>query len=148
VTQIPAARTAPTDPRALANATPLSRGVRRSLLSATAVFLLAAAFLAGLQLATGTSVTGTNMGIHQEAALPADQPGAGQQARQATPDEVAATDDPGPTSTGPESTTGPSPTETGTPAPTTPEPGVTTDPSVSSPTTGTATAPVTPVPSG
>jgi hypothetical protein len=44
------------------------------LRSAAAVFMVAAAFLAGFQLATGTSVTGTTVGIRPHVALPADTP--------------------------------------------------------------------------
>lgn len=137
--QLPSVRIARPDPRGLALLTPLRRVVRGSLLSATAVFLLAAAFLTGLQLATGTSVTGTNVGVNQEAALPADLPGHGQPAGQGPLGEAAATDAPAPTTTSPEPTTEPSPTEPGTPAPTAPEPAATNDPSVP-PTTDAATA--------
>lgn len=117
VSELPATRTVPHDSAARARATPRRRIVRGTLVSATAVFLLAAAFLGGLQLATGTSVTGTDLGTRQEAARPADQPGAGQPAGQEPVDEVGATVEPAPTTTIPEPTLGPSPTETGTPAP-------------------------------
>jgi hypothetical protein len=69
----PAAR-AEADPTAHPAAPfPATRGRMASWRSAAAVFVVAAAFLTGFQLATGTSVTGTTVGTRPEVALPGDE---------------------------------------------------------------------------
>jgi len=124
---------------------------RRVLAGATAVFALATTFLLGLQLASGTDVTGTSLGDRQAAAQ-ADPPRQPDPERQAVP----AAADPAPTGTptdvpvtpsSPATTTGPGapPTGIGTdppgpPAP--PGPVVTTPPEEPSP-SDTPTTPTT-----
>ncbi|GAB3883692.1 hypothetical protein GCM10028802_31740 [Terrabacter terrigena] len=62
---------------------------RRALATTAAVFALAAAFLAGLQLATGAPVTGTNLGSRTAAGAVVDEDSAGGSARSDTTDRRA-----------------------------------------------------------
>jgi hypothetical protein len=127
---------------------------RRALASAAAVFVVAAAFLAGFQIATGTPVTGTDVGTRQEAAPPAGEPAAVPPVGEAAAGDSNATTEPTPPTAGPDATSEPAPTQTATPAPTqstTPPPKPTepgTEPPATSPGPQTPTTPATPVPSG
>lgn len=140
----------PSPRRSRAQIRPAPHG-RRLLAGAAAVFALATTFLLGLQLASGTDVTGTSLGDRQAAAQP-DPPGEPDPGRRADP----AAADPAPTATPtdvpatPSSrvvTTGPGapPTGIGTDPSAPPGPVVTTppeqpSPSDSPPTTTTPTA--------
>jgi hypothetical protein len=138
-------------------AVPLS--VRRArmapLRSAVAVFVVAAAFLAGFQLATGTSVTGTAVGTRPEVALPGAEPPSADSAV-AGPAGISASGDPVPPAATAPPTTRTLPTGTATEKPVAPEqtsaqPQQTAQPEpATAPTSvgGTPTVPVTPTPLG
>lgn len=119
------------------------------LVSATVVFAVAAAFLTGLQLATGASVTGTTVGTQAGTAGRAGTD-RGSDLHVAPGDAVAShTSEPAPT---PSAGNPASPTADSTaPSPTSPEPTTPTEePSATqpSPPPDTSTVPATPTPTG
>ena len=133
---------------------------RRVLVTTGAVFVIAAAFLTGLQLATGAKVTGTDLGVRTSAGAVVDSPAgtAGDTARDGsgasdsgatgslatTPTAPAATPAPATTS-GTDVTPGQAPS-TGTPAATTPATPADPGGATGSPDPAVPTAPSTPDP--
>lgn len=121
---------------------------RRVLATTAAVFAVAAAFLTGLQLATGAQVTGTNLGGRTTAGAVVDSPGASR-AEQVQRDSRATTSPgstPSPSATTP--VTGPTTGAGAATAPASPQAGTPTSTGPSSPASpatptgaGTATAP-------
>lgn len=115
---------------------------RRVLATTAAVFLIAAAFLAGLQLATGARVTGTDLGGRASSQVVRDDARSGT-GENRDDDSSASTvaEPPGPateTSTG--TSSAPTPTRSGTPAPEVTTPATGTDPTTDPPSVEATTA--------
>jgi hypothetical protein len=113
---------------------------RRVLATTAAVFLIAAAFLAGLQLATGAHVTGTDLGGRAPGQVVDDaRAGTGE-----TRESRSTASDAEPPVTSTETSTAPTPTTTstaGTPAPGATTPATGTDPTTDMPGAEATTAP-------
>ncbi|MFC7594124.1 hypothetical protein ACFQU3_02295 [Terrabacter sp. GCM10028922] len=110
---------------------------RRVLATTAAVFLIAAAFLAGLQLATGAQVTGTDLGGRAPGQVVDDaRAGTG-----GTRESGSTASDAEPPVTSTETSTAPTPTTAGTPAPGATTPATGTDPTTDTPGAEATTAP-------